>query len=1763
MSLRIFRAVPMFFLVTALALLAAWPAGLSAEPQAPAFPNTASAPAGTISERVRYIPFTDFQQLMEQNPRFMLLPREAYDKLKDAKDAFLARHPASPLPLLDLDFIFGGAEYRITVRNRIAAVEGRIWFEMPNARWALLSLAGGDLGFEWVRLDGRPVGIVPTSFGGIQDDAAPRGQVELLQKRYNDAARSVRTQTARQMSRREPQNSDFMLAVKGPDRHEVSFRFLCPQVDDPERNEITFRLPRVPTNRIEVFLDQADQFGEIDRAEGIDQRNVGEGTWFSGILGPTDRCTIRWAPRTTPAPGQETEEGALTASAPAPAPQRPEEPARLLAETLVLHSIGEGFVHSETRLNLNITRSAADQAVLLIPSGTEILDVRSERLAGHEIETGSETRLVCRFTSRIKGQVSIELTSETRMTDVAQLLSLPVTKVLGAERDQGYIGIEARTSIEIRKTDSLAELPKVTSVDVTDLPADLSGLANRPILLAFRYLEPPLEPPLQLDVVRHADVPVLNAVIDTLDGTTVFTSDGSSVTCLDMRLKNNGEQYLSARITSGSEILSTALDGAPVTASTRGSDTCLIPIGTARTASSGKNGFTVRLVYKSPAPVSGLFYRQTSLLPTLDLDVMNLSWRVYAPDRYDLIARPSNLSSADRPIRIAPFGVVSAFFSGIASSEGLIFIVVVLVIFLIWKQIKRSDGFSWKSVFELFVVLCIILLLVSVSGPMIGSITDQSYNSMQKARMFSQINEMIPSAVPPGEEELQEDVKDIEYAAPHKEMRSGMADKGLERKDDSMEALGGKGFMMKRETKPRPVRRAQGRDVGALPVDMKIPTGGKSVVVFRNHLPAGQAAMFKGIIFWEPIRTGLKAVMFLAGLLFALPIWLSAQRRSPALAELFAITFIIAIAVVEHLMPSLQIAAWAAFFLVFALLLVARKVFAIPSEGPARTSAVTGFVILFFLSGIAPATAADPSTADPRVERMLDLYVPYSQLGDRLPRDSGFVALSLDEYTYLRDLGVSDPDPSRWYPPLGVTYVNASYTARVTKDRVDISLKFEAMLFGKGFKQLEFPTEGVGVKSVTINGVPALLAPETQQVGPRRSDLIPRQQLQSDIAMAQNAVQQALTQTVQNVSPLAFRDKRPVILTDREGPALIEAELVKDLTSKTRMNAPVDGFQLPVPTYGPAVLNLVIDRPSQAVDIRPGVLTRIADASGSTFVTAVLQPAPAITVEWRDKAAVPDQQQKPPSESISVAPGIARVAVDHEVLFSVSEGVIAANDLVRLQIDQHPAGEFLFEIPAGADVIEVNGADIASWICYPAADEKQELHVQLNARRMNQVELRISMERQTPAINGAFPLDLPRLRSAGARSRIDRQNGYFGVEVREGLEVSVEHSPEATGIDASELPASMTGSARGFMAQAFKYQKDATASMTVTKHRNLEVSTAQIDAAVAKTVMNPDGEALTRLDLVVRNNNNQFLVLRGMPERLKILALEVNGEAMKPGRSKDGEIYVPLIRSPRSGKTYTPFGVTIFFAEDVGKLRHKGHFELHLPMMSLDVSQMNWKLDLPEGFFMARLGGEFQHGWESMPEFPGQVYSGMIGGKMASNVMSQMMPRSMSAGTAPSPRSSAGLLPVIPALPEGSDSLLFHRKLITTGSHAPRLVIFHARKPMVEAVLLVSVLFVGLIVSSAISGFTSGRLFAAGIKTAFLVLYGATAMTGESMFAQDLPWFDRILDAYILGIEVGCAFAFLWWLLSPPRTTEETSKPKEAPTSQTVQPPQQPSMPQV
>ncbi|MBI3038159.1 hypothetical protein HYY75_03780 [bacterium] len=518
---------------------------------------------GKLSERIRYVPFSDFKEVFEKTPKGFLIPKEVYESMKKEKEGFLARKPQSPLPKLDIDFSFGKAQYSGTLHDQVAEFEAEFLFSVPQERWVLLPLPGGDVGLIEVTLDDQQIGVIAQGFSGIQDQEAPKGKVALLQQRFNAVRSKSKT---REVHGRTGVSNDFSVAVKGPGNHVLKVRFAVPQVDDPDKNEITFRIPRVPMNTFEVFLDKSGQMGEVDRSEGtVSLDSVGDRTLISGVIGQTDRFTLRWAPKTISYPSQPTE----TASQAQPILEKTRKevkPPLVYADSCTLLSFGEGFIRSDIFVQLNITRSPKGIINFMIPKEMKVLDVRSDRLESYEIQdTASGNRIVCRLNAQLQSLVGISISGETKMSDTTEEVAVPVHQVEDVEHDHGYIGVEARTSIEIAKVEESLGNLDVSPIDPSSLPDELSSRATRSILLGFRYLAIPFSKPLKLQITRHKDVSVLTSMIDQVWATTVFGTDETSLTCLDMLVKNNGQQYLKVKVSEGSWIQSAAVEGTPAT----------------------------------------------------------------------------------------------------------------------------------------------------------------------------------------------------------------------------------------------------------------------------------------------------------------------------------------------------------------------------------------------------------------------------------------------------------------------------------------------------------------------------------------------------------------------------------------------------------------------------------------------------------------------------------------------------------------------------------------------------------------------------------------------------------------------------------------------------------------------------------------------------------------------------------------------------------------------------------------------------------------------------------------------------------------------------------------------------------------------------------------------------------------------------------------------------------------------------------------------
>ena len=1703
---------------------------------------------GKISENIRFVPFSDFQQILEKKPKSIILPRDVYEKMREAKEAYLARKPGSPLPELDLDFTFGSSFYKGIVGEKVGEFEATFLFELPNERWVMLPIPGGDIGIIDARLDGESVGIVVGPFTGIQDGEAPKGKVEFLQRSFNDARRT-RGWSPSSNSRRQPQSNDFFLAVKGPGRHELKVKFVCPQVDDPEKNEMTFRIPRIPMNTFEIKLDKPGQFGEVDRSEGMVCRDdQGSGTFLTGVLGSTDRFTLRWSPRTT-AVREEVPETASGTSGVEPVSQpkivKAEEPPRMFADSLTLLSIGEGYIRSESVIRLNITRSPKGSVSFMLPKGTEVLDVRSDRLENYTVQaTANGNRLLCNFNSRIKSVVDIAMVCDTKMSDTSERISLPVHQVEGAERDQGHIGVEARTSIEIRKlvqdgdADKNGENPlgasMVSSVDVSDLPVELVSRAVRPIILAYKYFTPPLKKPVVVDVIRHKDIPVLTSVIDKITATTVFGTDKTSVTCLDLRMKNNGKQYLEARLGSGSEILSASLNDAPVAPTTRGESQFLIPIGGAGMGRSTTTEFSVRVVYRSPIPLMESLTKIPYVLPKLDIDASQLEWILYAPERYAVISQKSNIDQTYRPIQYIPFAMVKDLFDFVAEPGFMVLsMIIIIIVLIIRKAAAISEGFfSLQRVLFWGGFAVVLLVLASVAGPMIGSITSPGmrYESRSMFEEKSKRESWRPSqSVQPQSRVENEEMSDAIESSKGKSFErkdSGYITGGLKKENKALGKI----------SAPVVSRRfTAGRDRGALPVNMQIPTTGNSLVFYKNIIRAQEEVGFRGVFLWEPLRSLLSMALWALGVVvFLLILWLATMRRAVPAGILF-IAYSLGLVLLEEKLPQAQSPGVAA----FCLCLVVTLIYRVGRFFTAK-SAAAGIIAIAVFFGAAPADARE-STIDPRVEQTIDVFVPYSQLGERLPKDYPLVFLNYDEYKYLRDLGIPDPDPARWTPPVSVSYLSCVYEGQVAAGKVELAVRMEVELLGKGFKQIEFPTDGVGVRTLTIDGKPAVLASplDLGKVVNLQNDFNQGSNTQNDMRQMQmNAPSQNFAQQVAQTTNGSFgHDTRAVILTDKEGRAVIEGKLVKDLFSKQQPQSRIEGFKMALARFGGGRLELNLDRAKQKVEVVPAARVQTREQPQGTLVSAILQPSAWLNVEWRDlvQASIKEEDVVVEPASATILPKDSKVFADHEQLFSISEGVIGIVDNVGLTIEQYPAGEFVFEVPGGVDIIEVSGTDLASWTCAPESNA-QILRVSLNARRLNRIDLKIEMERQTPQINGEFLLDIPRLREILPKGFIERQKGYFGVEVRKGLEISVEKTDNATIVDPRELPASITGSAQGFMAAAYKYLQKISPTIRITKHQEVSVSTAQVDGALAHSLITRDGKILTQLDLTVRNNNNQFLVFDKLPGKMKILSVLVNGEPVKPGESDSKEIYVPLIRSPRVGKDFQAFGVTMVFSDDVREFESKGGFTLHLPGVSVDISRMGWRVDGPEGYFMMKGSGDFQIGWIDVPVVS-QIDGGYGRDKVSmSNVMTQSVMRGENRERADA---GAGFLPIVLTVPQTNNSLPMNKKLVTTKGPSPEVKVFYGKLSFLDPLYLLLSLVLGQILAMSIHGMFGGMRRGSLFGLFVIGIIGVGIYFIESLFGSYLTFSSQLHESFMMSVMCGLVMAVAWTILAGPKPVDK------------------------
>ncbi|MBU1366824.1 MAG: hypothetical protein KJ711_03330, partial [Candidatus Omnitrophica bacterium] len=303
---------------------------------------------------------------------------------------------------------------------------------------------------------------------------------------------------------------------------------------------------------------------------------------------------------------------------------------KIYADATTLVSIGDGVAKYYTDINYSILQSEVSNLKISLPEDVGILNVEGRELRDWKAETKDGRQILDIYLNYgVKGRYSLNLTYEKNIGSGSVTAGLSEINILGAEREKGFVGVEALTNIEL----AFNKLTGASIIDVKELPQNIWVRARNPVLLAFKYLKSPYGA--IIDVTKHSEMPVLVAAIDSSNYVTLFTEEGKALVKATYEVRNNVKQFLRLTLPKDASLWSCFVSAKPVKPAKDKQGRILIPLEKSQISGQALTQFPVEVVYLTKNSRPRLFGKLKMELPKLDIPQSELLWSVYFPEKFN------------------------------------------------------------------------------------------------------------------------------------------------------------------------------------------------------------------------------------------------------------------------------------------------------------------------------------------------------------------------------------------------------------------------------------------------------------------------------------------------------------------------------------------------------------------------------------------------------------------------------------------------------------------------------------------------------------------------------------------------------------------------------------------------------------------------------------------------------------------------------------------------------------------------------------------------------------------------------------------------------------------------------------------------------------------------------------------------------------------------------------------------------------------------
>lgn len=346
----------------------------------------------------------------------------------------------------------------------------------------------------------------------------------------------------------------------------------------------------------------------------------------------------------------------IPAALPPPEPEPDETPVevvppRFTARSTVLAAVTETHVACDTQVQLDMLRGNLEQFTFVLPASTQVLKVEGKGISWRTEDVDGEQRVTLALNHVVSEHYGLRLHYESAIPDGAAVVTLPRLRVAEAARHNGFVAIATHGNVEV---DHHLETEGLRRVDASDLPAELSERAERPILHAFQYADE--EHLLALSYRRMQDVPVRVAGIDRAHILSVITEEGLVITHARYMVRNNLKQFMALAIGADAEVWAAQVNHQPVRPGRDAAndndeaisdDVVLLPLIKSQDGGVDRGAFPVEIIYmRRGDPLED----GTNILPleapAADLLANLVEWEVLVPEDYRIHNAEGNLKRA-------------------------------------------------------------------------------------------------------------------------------------------------------------------------------------------------------------------------------------------------------------------------------------------------------------------------------------------------------------------------------------------------------------------------------------------------------------------------------------------------------------------------------------------------------------------------------------------------------------------------------------------------------------------------------------------------------------------------------------------------------------------------------------------------------------------------------------------------------------------------------------------------------------------------------------------------------------------------------------------------------------------------------------------------------------------------------------------------------------------------------------------------------------